>query len=156
MYCELKMNFSSFYDSFFVRNKGCGWSCSCAVSRGSGSTNPARRKGCGCVSFQGGLWQLGHPLGMSSVELISAGAAHSGPKAQGSHSVTAVSHSRENKCCWQGSCLGTGQGGAWETLYAPVLWESRHGRRCLLGQVLSEPHLITAVCQGFPGPRERC
>lgn len=49
------MIFSSFYDSFFVRNKGCGWSCSCAVSRGSGSTNPARRKGCGCVSFQGAL-----------------------------------------------------------------------------------------------------
>lgn len=84
-------------------------------------------------------------------ELISAGAAHSGPKVQGSHSVTAMSHSRENKCCWQGNCLGIGQGGAWETLYALVLWESRHGRRCLLGQVLSEPHLIIPVCQGFPG-----
>lgn len=30
MYCELKMNFSSFYDSFFVRNKG--GVCSCLVS----------------------------------------------------------------------------------------------------------------------------
>lgn len=36
VYCEVKMNFSSFSDSFFVRNKG--GDCSCLISRVRGGS----------------------------------------------------------------------------------------------------------------------
>lgn len=153
MYCELKMNFSSFCDSFFVRYKGGVWSC--LVTRVQGAhlllqhRNPAPQAVCA-------LPGLPHcqPLCIPTYVNNVNGPAHSDQCEPGVTSLQSVSHPSDKRVSLtaEPGSVDLNRSGCnlGDVLCAAFMGESLWQEMPSGVSSTTEPHLIFHVCQCFP------